>query len=311
MKNAKSPGKVATPAVPQLTPEQLQHLREQGKYWEKKGEFNKTHETRSFAAIDAIHSFYDEARWFAEHTPHAFKTTHSTPITNLAGLSCRYLQDLARRGNEDSIRELARLAVSLTETVDNLLSTPNPSILENVRPIAEKLPYWPTLVYRHGIPRRRFTDIADMLRLGAKCPLNVTKSAKYAVQTPINRLVWGLLRHFNEVHDIIARGEHDKKTVEETMRSYIWRNETKIYKRSYKLKSLTKANAALWADKAILPLLQARYADFSAVPILKRILDKCDPRPKSPKAELTAIRKTVIQSLQSLAPAKLDKIRFS
>ena len=50
------------------------------------------------------------------------------------------------------------------------------------------------------------------------------------------------------------------------------------------------------ADVAIIPLLCIWYPDFYAEPALKTILDRRNP--KSRKAEMTAVRKAVVQHLR-------------
>ncbi len=281
-------------------------------YYAKKAVLQKTHEINVIGGIGAIHARADEDRWFAENTPLQFKEDYHPAIVHFAGLSCRYLQEFARRGNNYAIRELALLAVALTEAVEDMLDFPNADTLSNMRSVAAKLPSWPMLVHRHGLPRQRLKDITDLLRLGDDCPLNVSKSAKYSLRKPINNFVGRMVMHFHSVHQSIEWGKRRNETIERTLSTYIWRNETPIYKRSFKLKPLTKANAQQWADNAIMPLLRARYPDFDALPVLKRILEKSNPKPKGDTAKDNAIRKAVIQSLKSVSrPAKLGKIGVS
>jgi hypothetical protein len=203
--------------------------------------------------------------------------------------------------------------MDLTETLDELLSHPNAGTVEHIaeiiRGIAAKVPYWPVLYHRHAAPKKHFRVVADLLHLGAKCPVNASKGAKYQLQTSINRLVWNTLRPFQDAHLILAWAEKHKKTAEEALSWTTLRKETPLFKRSYRLKPLTKSTAEKWADTAIMPMLRVRYPDFYAEPVLKTILEKRNP--KSREAEFTAIRKAVIQSLRSLAVNSLDKTRPS
>lgn len=291
-------------------------------------------ETKFGQAVDVIHHFADEDEWFAGHAPYPFAESHWSRNTLLASVCCRYLQQSARSGNRGAIRTLADLAVELTETLTELIADETPDADKNakiVKWIAEELPYWPMLHFRNAAANNHFPRIADKIGLGDKCLVNVSDKANYSLRTPINRLVWKCLRHIKEVQDILAWGEREKKTVAEILAPYILlelppvrphpivprkniggmihREEIPIHERCRKLPILTKSKAERWADVAIMPLLCVWYPDFTTEPALKAILDRCNP--KSRKAELTAIRKVVIQSLRSLAGPALDSPRHS
>jgi len=292
-------------------------------------------ETRFGFAVDAIHHFADEDAWFAEHAPYPFAEAYWSSNTLLASVCCRYLQRAARAGNSGAIRTLADLAVELTETLTELIADESPSADRNakiVKWIAEELPSWPMLHLCNTAANNHFPRIADKIGLGDKCLLNVSDTANYSLRTPINRLVWKCLRHVKEVQNILTWGEREKKTVAEILAPYIFvelpaarphpvigsrksragmihREEILIHERCRKLKTLTKANAGKWADVAVMPLLCVWYPDFKIEPSLKAILDRCNP--KSRKAELTAIRKVVVQQLRGLAPPRSAKPRHT
>ena len=164
------------------------------------------------------------------------------------------------------------------------------------------------------------------MKLGESCPINVSESANYNLETPINSFVWKCLRHFQDVHWHI---EHDfkypgyghvdrpAKTFEEAVAGIILtkleapparrpgivgmikREDIPIYKASFKLASLTKATAKDWADKAIVPYVDSKYADFSKVPQFADILKRDGVRTRGQQKR--EIRKDIIRALTSLA----------
>lgn len=169
--------------------------------WRKSG-----NEVRYSQAVAALHEFKRQAGCFAAETPHPFKVEYSSYINSLAGVSCRYLQGLALRGNQKAIADLAKLTVEMTETLTDLLSGSGEKVEANaqlMRRYAASQPYWPMLQFRHAAANNHFPRVADLLELGKHCPINAGEQANYSLQTPINRFVWGGLKHFNEVHWII------------------------------------------------------------------------------------------------------------
>jgi hypothetical protein len=320
-----------------MTPEDRRIMEQFNVYYEMRGklsELKPDYERRSEFVFGSIHHWADEDDWFAEHTPHPFAQVHWSVNHMLASLCCRYLQQSARRGNEDAIRTLADLAVELTETLTELIADETPEADKNaklVKWIAEELPYWPMLHFRNAAANNHFPRIADKIGLGDKCLVNVSDRANYSLRTPINRLVWRCLRHIKKVQDILAWGEREKKTVAEALApciilelppvrphpivprknigGMIHGEEIPIHERCRKLPPLTKSNAEQWADVAIMPLLRVWYPDFYAEPALKMILKQRNP--KSRKAELTAVRKAVVQQLGGLARKVSDNPRHS
>jgi hypothetical protein len=105
-------------------------------------------ERRFSAVIRAIHDYAEHDEWFAANTPHPFATSYWSKIPVLAQVCCRYLELIAKAGNEEAIRSLGLLAVSLTETLDELVadeSSQSDKIVELLKWEAEELPYWPVL----------------------------------------------------------------------------------------------------------------------------------------------------------------------
>jgi hypothetical protein len=304
---------------------------------------------RHAQAVNALHDFDQQAVWFAENTPHPFKVSHSSEISSVADVACRYLQQLALRGNQRAVTELARLTVEMTETLTDLLAGAPDKVEANVglmRRLAARLPYWPMLQFRHAAANNHLPAVADLLKLGKDCPINATGQANYSLQTPINRFVWRCLRHFDEVHwiireavvqksenptsseiaagaeraehvlELVAAGKFNIDTenqpidpIEKALEPYVFtstkrflvgmihREEIPIYKASFKLEPLTKANAAQWADSAIMPYVRHRFPDLRVVEELQYLKGKVGRTGK----RYAPVRKAVIQALQQLA----------
>ena len=178
-------------------------------HWRKEG-----NEAQHIQAIKIIHDLDRQATLLAQNTPHPFKVSYSSSLSSLADVSCRYLQSLARRGNQSAIADLAKLAVEMTETLTDLLTGEGAKVEANahlMRRYAASLPYWPMLQFRHAAANNHFPRVADLLELGKNCPINTTEQANYSLQTPINRFVWGGLKHFDEVHWIIRHAESSNR----------------------------------------------------------------------------------------------------
>lgn len=79
----------------------------------------------------------------------------------------------------------------------------------------------------------------------------------------------------------------------------IKREDIEIYKASYELPKLTKTNAKEWADRAIIPYVCSKYADFSTVPEFTDILKRSGVRTRGQQKR--EIRKDIIRALTSLA----------
>jgi hypothetical protein len=325
-------------------------------YWAKMSELNKHgvyQEKIHFQAIEIIHRLMEEEEWFAENTPYPFKTMHWSRIASLASLTCRYLRKIALADNQDAIKDLARITVEMTETLTELLNGTSEIAKKNAKLIRElnlkfngacemavetnaelmqraarDLPYWPMLRFLNTAAnsKKQFQRFAKELKLGENCPINVSESANYSLETPINSFVWKCLRHFQDVHWHIEHdfkypgyGHVDKpaKTFEEAVEGIILtklespparrpgvvgmikREDIPIYKASYQLPRLTKANAKEWADKAIMSYVCSKHADFSTVSEFAEILKRNDVRTRGKQKR--EIRKDIIRALTSLA----------
>ena len=223
------------PKSVELTPEQKwmnaewNRLTKFPEYYAKIGELQKTDQEKPFhAAINVIHDCMWEEEWFAQNTPFPFKL-HWSRIALLAGLTCRYLRELALLNNHDAIKTVADITVEMTETLTELLTSESQAAKDNAKLTAEinnikgvdkravesnaeimqrvarDIPYWPMLRFLNTAAnsKKQFQRIAAQLELGKECPINVSESANYSLETPINSFVWKCLRHFQRVHWVV------------------------------------------------------------------------------------------------------------
>jgi hypothetical protein len=334
---------------PPFTKSQLQEWNKATKfpeYFVRSTELSKTgvwQERIHFQAIEHIHRLMEEEEWFAENTPYPFKAIHWSRIASLASLCCRYLQKLAFYDNEDAVKTLARITVEMTETLTELLTSKSESAKNNeeliqglnsrrvcddrkiassaelMQSIADELPYWPMLRFLNTAAnsKKQFQRIAKDLKLGKDCPINVSESANYSLETQINSFVWKCLRHFQKVHWYIRIGfegpgyghvDGPAKTFEEAVEGIILtkleppaarrpitvgmikREDIHIYKVSYKLPPLTKNNAKEWADKALIPYIESSHSDWKIVEALAHYTGKAGGRAKAKEKIFAALK---------------------
>jgi hypothetical protein len=165
--------------------------------------------------------------------------------------------------------------------------------------------------------KKQFQRIAEDLELGKQSPINVSGSANYRFETPVNAFVWKCLRHFQNVrwfiNDVISYSMTDrygnllagridagKRTFEDAVeqlvaKEIIKREEIPIYKDSGGLPPLTKDTAQVWADKAIMPYVRITFPDLRRVPELRGYNTGTTGKKYAP------VRKAVIQSLKQMA----------
>lgn len=246
-----------------------------------------------------------QAEWFAEHTPVPFRHEHSA-TTLLATLTVRHLCEMARLRNLEAIRTAGDLAVDLCELLDELLAGESPEVearADELRYLAERLPYWPMLHFKHRQAVNHFDRLADKLHLGCQCWLKVDGRANFSLQTPINRLLWRCLRHFQEIHDIVRR-DSEKGSLEDKLECYVFdesgrgmihADEIPIYRASLELKRLTKDNGKEWVEVAFLPWIRRRQPDFREL----RAFDGIDTGPRGRR--YAPARRKLIEALRGLA----------
>ena len=237
-------------------------------------------ESRRMTTIGNIHAMQSEHLWFAEHTPIPFKT-HWPEMDIIASLAVRYLCELARQGNDHAIREAGSIAIEVCELLDELLHGESATVDERakeLRRLAEELPYWPMLHFKHRQAVNHFERLADKLHLGERCWLNADERANYSLQTPVNRLAWRCVRHFQEIHEILGRrfsSDEPEQTIQERLANYvlndrgqgmIYEHEIPIYEASLRLCKLSKKTARDWVDVAFMPWIKVRWPDLRVLP---------------------------------------------
>jgi len=322
------------------------------KYYDKIGEIQKTDLEQQFhAVINFIHDLMAEEEWFFENTPYPFQF-HWSRIVLLAGLTTRYLRQLALSNNHNAIDALADITVEMTETLTELLTSESQAAKENAKLIAainsvkgiskrvvesnaeimqrvaHDIPYWPMLRFLNTAAnsKKQFQRIAQELKLGSDCPINVSEKSNYNLEVPTNSFVWKCLRHFQQVHwhirhDFRSSGyghvDGPAKTFEEAVEGIILtklespparrpgiggmikREDIPIYKASYELKPLTKSTAKDWADKAIMPYVCSKYSDFSKIPEFSGSLKRSSVKTRGEQRR--EIRRDILRSLISMA----------
>ncbi len=252
-----------------------------------------------FAAMQTIHQTMKHAEWFAANTPYPFAKNYHSPILSLASVSCRYLRKLATLGNEHAIREIGQIAVAVCETLDELICKDSKNAEGNAEKMsysAAQLPYWPMLHFKHTAGNNHFPRVAERLRLGSSCYINVSETANYSLQTPINAFVWQCLREFQDFHQRIYWAQRHQESLDGALANYgCSQEEIEIYRKSFQLPPLTKSNSLSWADTALMPYIRLKFPSLLDVPAFTGINTGPNGRRYAPA------RKAVIQALKSLA----------
>lgn len=187
---------------------------------------------------------------------------------------------LAKAGHSDAIGTVAAHACEMVDALEEIAA----HNFEAVRNMAAHRADWPVMLCRHETSNKIISTYLDSIGLGTKCIINADgqRPAKYSLRTPINRFVWRELKGLqfsielmSEVPGIVAI---DLSA----------------------LPKLTKTNAKVWADRALMPYITAVYENFSEVPEFSAILAR--PGVKTRGQQRREIRKDVIRALQCLAP---------
>jgi hypothetical protein len=349
----------------ELTPEQKKQreIRQQEwnrltkfpEYSKKLGELSNPERDRRFdLAMRAFENFAEEDKWFAINYPYPSRVTHWSKTGMFAQKLCRRLMEIALYDNQNAIKTLASITVEMTETLTELLTKKSSAAKQNeelikelnekcaanialeenaelLRDVASELPYWPMLRFLNAAANseKQFQRIAEQLELGKECPINVSKSANYSLETPINSFVWKCLRHFQKVHSFIQRQkdmrcnfyitekEFEEKLFEaeiarivfevveppislrRIVRGLISESDIGIYKVSCTLPPLTKSTAKVWTDKAIIPYVCSNFPDFSKVPEFVGSLKRSGVNTRGEQRR--EIRRDILRSLTSMA----------
>lgn len=138
-----------------------------------------------------------------------------------------------------------------------------------IRTAARRMHAWPMLVHRHTNNRRRFKQLADRLELGADYPTDASEGARFRPDTPLVRYLDPLIYRLNvtcqETRDIQFKSVQDEQHF--LYMTWWTRQENcpgedvlAVIHAARLLPPLTKATAAQWAEKAIVPLILATDA---------------------------------------------------
>ncbi len=156
---------------------------------------------------------------------------------------------------------------------------------ETLQKLAARRADWPVMLCRHETSNKIVSTYLDNIGLGTKCAINADgqRLAKYSLRTPINRFVWRELKRLQFsiklMSDVPGIAAIDLDA----------------------LPKLTKANAKVWADSALMPYITAMYRNFSEVPEFSAILSRRGVKTRGQQRR--EIRKDVIRALQCLAPS--------
>jgi hypothetical protein len=140
---------------------------------------------------------------------------------------------------------------------------------DHVRPAARRMHAWPMLMHRHTNNRRRFEQLAKRLELGVEYPTDASEGARFRPDTPLVRYLDPLIYRLN-VTCQETRDKQFKSVKDEQHFLYMtwWTRQEDcpnedvlaVIHAARLLPPLTKATAAKWAEKAIVPLILATDA---------------------------------------------------
>ncbi len=202
--------------------------------------------------------------------------------------------------SENFMARFASTVCHLTERLEKFTETHAGAL----QPMAKDYPYWPILHFKNTAANNHFPLIASRIKLGETCVIHTSEQARYSLQVPLNKYVWELLLHFQDIHRLAEYASETKRSLEDVLSFWIKSSipeermaveELPIYEKSHRLPSLTKANAKVWADVAIVPYVKLKHPDLRKVSAFKGI----DAGPMGRR--YAPVRKAIIQSLASLA----------
>lgn len=154
---------------------------------------------------------------------------------------------------------------------------------DHIRMESRHMHAWPMLSHRHTNNRRRFNELAKRLELGAEYPTDASEGARFRPDTPLVRYLDPLIIRLHSLW-CNRKSQECKSDAEEkeSLSRYWWEwpeekpddELLEILRAARLLPPLTKATAAQWAEKAIVPLILATDArDYAncAEPVLQKI----------------------------------------
>jgi hypothetical protein len=188
---------------------------------------------------------------------------------------------LAKAGHSQAIRNVVIHACEMVDALEEIAVRNS----ETLQEMAARRADWPVMLCRHETSNKIVSTYLDKIGLGTNCAINADgqRLAKYSLRTPINRFVWRKLKRLPSSIELLS----DVPGIAAIDLSA--------------LPKLTKANAKVWADKALMPYITAMHENFSEVPELSAILARRGVRTRGEQRR--EIRKDVIRALQCLAPS--------
>jgi len=141
---------------------------------------------------------------------------------------------------------------------------------DQIRMEARQMHAWPMLMHRHTNNRRRFQKLAKLLELGEEYPTDASEGARFRPDTPMVRYLDPVICRLHTFH-YYQQPNRKYETIEKE-NEFIggsWRqwpedlpgeDILRALRATCRLPPLTKATAAEWAEKAIVPLILATDA---------------------------------------------------
>ena len=135
---------------------------------------------------------------------------------------------------------------------------------KHVRWAARQMHAWPMLMHRHTNNRRRFSQLAKRLELGAEYPTDASEGARFRPDTPMVRYLDPLIHRLHSFLWNIGYLENSESDERDKWMAREWshwpeelpgEDVMQILKAVRELPPLTKATAVQWAEKAIVPLI--------------------------------------------------------
>ena len=154
---------------------------------------------------------------------------------------------------------------------------------DHIRPAARSMHAWPMLMHRHTNNRRRFQELAKRLELGVEYPTDASEGARFRPDTHLVRYLDPLIYRLNvtcqETRDIQFKSVKDEQhflymTWWTRLEDCPNEDVLAVIHAARLLPPLTKATAAKWAEKAIVPLIlvtDARDYANCTEPVLQKI----------------------------------------
>ena len=154
---------------------------------------------------------------------------------------------------------------------------------DHIRPAARRMHAWPMLMHRHTNNRRRFQKLAKLLELGEDYPTDASEGARFRPDTPLVRYLDPLIYRLNVTWQETRDTKFESVEDEQHFLYMTWWTRQEdcpseevlaVIHAARLLPPLTKATAAQWADKAIVPLIlvtDARDWTNCTEPVLQKI----------------------------------------